>query len=143
MDCLPAHGNGSFGSFSLTAGSHSLTIAYREDGAQLDKISVSDSSLAPTGTGNQLRFFVLSDPWSCPVEAGNGDLPGDAARRRFAWRPAGRESAVTALPRFAEPLQWTASAALSAVFSARASRERLADFSQAFQYRQAFHASLK
>jgi len=40
-----------FGAFSLTAGSHTFTIAYREDGAQLDKISVSSDTVAPTGMG--------------------------------------------------------------------------------------------
>jgi hypothetical protein len=41
----------SFGSFSLTAGSHSIKIGYREDGAQLDKILVSDYQFAPSGMG--------------------------------------------------------------------------------------------
>src|SRR6185503_13224925 len=38
--------------FSLSAGSHTLTFAYREDGAQLDKINITTSSAAPTGTGS-------------------------------------------------------------------------------------------
>jgi hypothetical protein len=38
--------------FSLSAGSHTLTFAYREDGAQLDKINITTSTTAPTGTGS-------------------------------------------------------------------------------------------
>jgi hypothetical protein len=38
--------------FSLNSGSHTLTIAYREDGAQLDKINLATSSTLPTGTGS-------------------------------------------------------------------------------------------
>lgn len=35
----------------LTAGEHTLTIAYREDGAKLDKISISNNPYAPEGMG--------------------------------------------------------------------------------------------
>ena len=38
--------------FNLSAGSHTLTFAFREDGAQLDKINLSTSSALPTGTGS-------------------------------------------------------------------------------------------
>lgn len=38
--------------FSLGAGNHTLTIAYREDGARLDKLNVTTSTAAPTGTGS-------------------------------------------------------------------------------------------
>jgi (4-O-methyl)-D-glucuronate---lignin esterase len=38
--------------FSLSAGSHTLTFAYREDGAQLDKINITTSTTAPTGAGS-------------------------------------------------------------------------------------------
>src|SRR5262245_23568583 len=38
--------------FNLSAGSHTLTFAYREDGAQLDKINVTTSTTAPTGVGS-------------------------------------------------------------------------------------------
>ncbi len=36
---------------ALTAGEHTLTIAYREDGAKLDKICISNSLFAPEGMG--------------------------------------------------------------------------------------------
>jgi len=38
--------------FNLGAGSHVLTFAYREDGARLDKINITTSATAPTGTGS-------------------------------------------------------------------------------------------
>lgn len=38
-------------SFNLSTGSHTLTFAFREDGAGLDKIDLSTSSALPTGTG--------------------------------------------------------------------------------------------
>jgi len=37
--------------YVLTAGEHTLTIGYREDGAQLDKISISNYVYAPEGMG--------------------------------------------------------------------------------------------
>ena len=41
----------SFATYSLTAGQHTLKIGYREDGAKLDKLSLSDYPFAPTGLG--------------------------------------------------------------------------------------------
>ena len=38
--------------FNLSAGSHTLSIAYREDGARLDKINITTSTALPTGTGS-------------------------------------------------------------------------------------------
>ncbi|HEV7606766.1 MAG TPA: BACON domain-containing carbohydrate-binding protein, partial [Steroidobacteraceae bacterium] len=38
--------------FNLTAGSHTLTFAYREDGARLDKLNITTSAALPTGTGS-------------------------------------------------------------------------------------------
>ena len=39
--------------YSLTKGGHTITIAYREDGAELDKIAISNSVYAPTGMGEE------------------------------------------------------------------------------------------
>lgn len=39
-------------SANLATGSHTLTIAYREDGAHLDKIAITTSTTVPTGTGS-------------------------------------------------------------------------------------------
>jgi len=38
-------------SFDLTVGEHKLTITYREDGAKLDKICISNNATLPTGMG--------------------------------------------------------------------------------------------
>lgn len=38
--------------FNLTAGDHTLTIAYREDGARLDKVNITTGTAVPTGTGS-------------------------------------------------------------------------------------------
>ena len=38
--------------FNLGAGSHTLSVAYREDGARLDKINITTFATAPTGTGS-------------------------------------------------------------------------------------------
>ena len=38
--------------YSLAAGSHTLTIAYREDGTRLDRVLITnDAAFTPTGTG--------------------------------------------------------------------------------------------
>ncbi|MGB8320425.1 MAG: sialate O-acetylesterase [Ignavibacteriaceae bacterium] len=38
-------------SYDLTAGEHKLTITYREDGAELDKICISNNTVLPSGMG--------------------------------------------------------------------------------------------
>lgn len=40
-------------SYVLTAGEHTLTITYRENGAKLDKICISDYSFPPDGMGEE------------------------------------------------------------------------------------------
>jgi len=42
-----------FNDYTLTEGEHTLTIAYREDGAKLDKICILNSSFVPTGMGEE------------------------------------------------------------------------------------------
>lgn len=42
-----------YNDYLLTAGEHTLTIAYREDGAKLDKICITDSPDAPLGFGEE------------------------------------------------------------------------------------------
>ncbi|MBN2261498.1 MAG: T9SS type A sorting domain-containing protein [Prolixibacteraceae bacterium] len=46
---------------SLTAGNHTLTITYREDGAQLDKIAVSNSENLPEGLGDEAQNVCNTD----------------------------------------------------------------------------------
>src|SRR5262245_6382589 len=38
--------------YNLAAGAHTLTFAYREDGARLDKLNITTSTATPTGTGS-------------------------------------------------------------------------------------------
>ena len=46
--------------FPLTAGEHTLKIAYREDGAKLDKISISNDRYAPEGMGKPAKNISAS-----------------------------------------------------------------------------------
>jgi lysophospholipase L1-like esterase len=50
----------SLGSFSLTEGVHALTIAYREDGAKMDKLCLTNSPFSPSGLGKEAEN--LCDP---------------------------------------------------------------------------------
>ena len=45
---------------TLSAGDHTLTIGYREDGAQLDKISISNYPYAPQGMGDEAHNCDVS-----------------------------------------------------------------------------------
>lgn len=47
----------SLGNYALTAGPHTLTVGYREDGAKLDKISISDYPVAPNGMGKAAEIL--------------------------------------------------------------------------------------
>jgi hypothetical protein len=47
--------------YMLTAGGHTLTIAYREDGANLDKLCITNDMNAPTGIGKTADIVCLSD----------------------------------------------------------------------------------
>src|SRR5688572_2877616 len=38
--------------YNLGAGNHTLTVAYREDGARLDKLNITTSTATPSGTGS-------------------------------------------------------------------------------------------
>ena len=50
--------NGGSSTFSLSAGDHTLTLAYREDGTELDKLYITNTGTIPTGIGG--------DALSCP-----------------------------------------------------------------------------
>jgi hypothetical protein len=49
--------------YNLSAGNHTLTIAYREDGSQLDKLYLSNSGTTPSGEGSAAD--------NCSVSSGN------------------------------------------------------------------------
>jgi hypothetical protein len=44
-----------YNDYTLTKGNHTLTIAYREDGAELDKICITNSGIAPNGLGKDAQ----------------------------------------------------------------------------------------
>jgi hypothetical protein len=49
---VPIPGPGSNGTFNLTVDLHNLEVAYREDGAQLDRVLITnDLAFVPTGLG--------------------------------------------------------------------------------------------
>jgi lysophospholipase L1-like esterase len=50
-----------FNDYTLTAGEHSLTIAYREDGAELDKICITNSGIPPVGMGEDAENICEPD----------------------------------------------------------------------------------
>lgn len=59
--------------YELTAGSHTLTIAYRENGANLDKICISDCAYPPAGIGRESQNL-------CSVFPTNINVPKEANR---------------------------------------------------------------
>ena len=56
-------------SYSLSSGSHTLTIAYREDGARLDKIYISNSGSTPSGQGSAATNCSTGGSYSITVRA--------------------------------------------------------------------------
>lgn len=63
-------------SYVLAAGEHTLTIAYRENGAKLDKISISDYAFAPEDRGEDAAN--VCDPTATGVEDAR-TVPNDYA----------------------------------------------------------------
>ena len=53
------------GPFSLSVGTHTLRIAYREDGIQLDKLTLSPSNTLPTGLGEEAQ--ACADDYTPPA----------------------------------------------------------------------------
>jgi len=49
-----------FNDYMLAEGEHTLTITYREDGAKLDKICISNSVIAPLGMGEEAQNICPS-----------------------------------------------------------------------------------
>jgi len=50
-DVHDSNNGGSVVSYNLSSGNHTLTIGYREDGAQLDKVLVTNTGTVPSGEG--------------------------------------------------------------------------------------------
>lgn len=76
------------GAYELTKGTHTLTIAYSEDGARMDKISISTNDFAPTGTGDIAKNLCnpyltsVTDPLADQVTV----FPNPAANGSFSLR---------------------------------------------------------
>ncbi|MFA0964974.1 T9SS type A sorting domain-containing protein [Roseivirga sp. BDSF3-8] len=51
-DVHDSNNGGQAVSYNLSAGSHTLSIAYREDGGLLDKLVISNTGVAPSGSGS-------------------------------------------------------------------------------------------
>jgi hypothetical protein len=79
--------------YHLRAGTHTLTIKQREDGARLDKILVTRNlgltaaDLGPTTSGGKTPSAVQKDIW---IEAEGGDIVAPMATARDAAASAGR-----------------------------------------------------
>ena len=72
-----------FNDYMLTAGEHILTIAYREDGAKLDKISISNDIFAPQGIGGDAGTLC-----SVPVELKSFTANSSANKITLSWETA-------------------------------------------------------
>lgn len=64
------------GTYVLPAGEHTLTVAYRENGANLDKITFSDYAFPPDGRGEEA--LNICNPLATDVEE-HGDVPAGYA----------------------------------------------------------------
>jgi hypothetical protein len=89
--------------FTLTAGSHTLTIAYREDGARLDKLNLTTSTAAPTGTGsaagNCATGSTLSvSPATVNVAAAANSSGTASVTSNTSWAAAGDQPWLTVAP---------------------------------------------
>jgi endo-1,4-beta-xylanase len=63
-------------SFNLSSGNHTLTVAYREDGAQLDKLYLTNSGSTPSGTGSAASNCSTNQPPN--ANAGNDQTVTDS-----------------------------------------------------------------
>jgi lysophospholipase L1-like esterase len=61
-----------FNNYMLTEGEHTLTIAYREDGAKLDKICVTNSAIPPIGMGEEAENLCTQTGVGYIIEVPNG-----------------------------------------------------------------------
>ncbi len=55
-------------SYNLTAGEHTLTIAYSEDGAGMDKLCITSDTVAPTWLGKPAEIYCWSDTASPHID---------------------------------------------------------------------------
>jgi lysophospholipase L1-like esterase len=81
----------SISDFELKAGEHTLVITYREDGAQLDKIAVSNSEFAPQGMGEEAEN--LCTPTS--LNENSIDVPEDHSLEQNYPNPFNPETVIS------------------------------------------------
>jgi hypothetical protein len=73
--------------FDLSAGEHTLTVTWREDGTKLDRLFVTDDLDAePTGTGGTGGGTPTPTPTSTPAPSGPGQGPYDGSVRSIPGR---------------------------------------------------------
>ena len=90
--------------FSLSAGSHTLTFAYREDGAQLDKLNITISTTAPAGTGSTASNLCSSgttlsvSPATVNVAAGANSTGSFSVTSNTSWTVTDNQAWLTASP---------------------------------------------
>lgn len=86
--------------YNLSAGDHTLLICYREDGALLDKLLISNTGITPLGLGGDAEGCVIIDPsteiWleaECAEvgESWEKDNDINASNQAFAGTPAGSD----------------------------------------------------
>ncbi len=57
-----------FNDYALTEGEHTFSIAYREDGAKLDKIYISNHQITPLGTGEEAENLCVPTGYENSLE---------------------------------------------------------------------------
>jgi hypothetical protein len=62
-----------FNDYALTEGEHTLAIAYREDGAKLDKIYISNHLITPVGMGEEAKNLCIPSGIENSVEVPKDD----------------------------------------------------------------------
>jgi lysophospholipase L1-like esterase len=73
----------SLGSYVLSAGEHTLTIAYRENGAKMDKISISNNIYAPAGMGEEAENICDLTGMGNLMEVGDSYILGQSYPNPF------------------------------------------------------------
>jgi hypothetical protein len=90
--------------FNLNAGGHTLTFAYREDGARLDKINITTSTTAPTGTGSTASNLCSTGatlsvaPGAVNVAAGSNSAGTFNVTSNTSWTVTDNQSWLTVSP---------------------------------------------
>jgi hypothetical protein len=111
-----SNNNGQVVTYNLSSGSHTLTVAYREDGTQLDKIYITNSGSTPSGTGSAATNCTANQPPNAnagPDQTvtdsngngsesvtlnGSGSSDPDGSITSYVWTEGGNQIATGATP---------------------------------------------